>query len=217
MIFIRTLVQEKSGLKVDQPDASGGTTSIGSVARIAFSNECQFVECCLSVVEESYKEPLDKLHTQLSAILRIFNSERRINTIKLVNLCRDTYLLILNSFYWANISPTLHKVLAHSEELLREMNAGHGFKCFSEEGSEACNKLNRRDREHLARKTCFEDNIIDIFVRLASESGPVLVESRSKLICDRCGEDGHTKRTNCCNYDYIMDRSIYSLVQSLLI
>ena len=125
--------------------------------------------------------------------------------------------LILDSFPWANISPTLHKVLAHSEELLREMNAGHGFKCFSEEGSEACCKLIRRYREHLARKTSFEDNIIDVFVSLASESDPVLVESRSKLICDRCGEHGHTKRTRCCNYDYIINRSIDSLVQSLII
>ena len=146
MIFVRTLVQEKTGLKVDQPDASGGTTSTGSVARRAFSNESQYIECCLSVVEESYKEPLSKLHTQLSAILRIFNSDRIVNTTELGNLCRDTYLLILDSFPWANISPTLHKVLAHSEELLREMNAGHGLKCFSEEGSEGCNKLIRRYR-----------------------------------------------------------------------
>ena len=79
-------------------------------------------------------------------IIRIFNSDRIVNTTELGNLCRDTYLLILDSFPWANISPTLHKVLAHSEELLREMNAGHGLKCFSEEGSEGCNKLIRRYR-----------------------------------------------------------------------
>ena len=35
-----------------------------------------------------------------------------------------------------NINPTLHKLLAHSEELVREINFGYGFKCFSEEGSE---------------------------------------------------------------------------------
>ena len=51
MTFVRTLVEEKNGLKVDRPntDTSGGTTSTGSVARRAFSNECQFIECCLSV------------------------------------------------------------------------------------------------------------------------------------------------------------------------
>ena len=74
-IFVRTIVQEKTSLKVDQPDASGGTTSTGSVARRALSNESQYIECCLSVVEKPCKEPLSKLHTQLSAILRIFNSD----------------------------------------------------------------------------------------------------------------------------------------------
>ena len=107
-----------------------------------------------------------------------------------------------------------HKVLAHSEELLRDINAWYDLKCFSEEGSDACNKLVLKYREHLTRKTYIEDNIVDIFVRLASESDPHLVEFRSKLICDRCGENGHTRGTKCCNYDYILaDKSVESFVQ----
>ena len=35
--------------------------------------------------------------------------------------------LILESFPWANITPTLRKLLAHSEELLSEVNSGFGF------------------------------------------------------------------------------------------
>ena len=35
-------------------------------------------------------------------------------------------------------------------------NFGHGLKCFSEEGYEACNKLIRKYRENLARKGSFE-------------------------------------------------------------
>ena len=37
MIFVTTLVEEKTGLRIDQPDPRGGTTSTGSVARRAFS------------------------------------------------------------------------------------------------------------------------------------------------------------------------------------
>ena len=159
-MFVRTLVQEKTGLKIDQPDPRGGTTSTGSVARRAFSNESKFLDCVLSVVETNSRDSLTLLHTYLSAILRIFNSDRRIETNQFGNLCTSTYLLILDSFPWVNISPTLHKVLAHSEDLLRDLNSGFGLKCFSEEGSEACNKLIRKYREHLARKTCFEDNIV---------------------------------------------------------
>ena len=48
--------------------------------------------------------------------------------------------------------PALHKVLAHSEELLRDLNSGFGLKCFSEEGSEACNKLIRKYRENVFRR-----------------------------------------------------------------
>ena len=221
MIYVRNLVQEKTGLKVDQPDPSGGTTSTGNIARRAFSNESKFIECVSSVVEEQHKEALTVLHTQLSAILRIFNCDRKIHTSELGKLCKSTYLLILESFPWANITPTLHKLLAHSEELLREINFGYGFKCFSEEGSEACNKLIRKYREHLARKTSFEDNISDIFIRLASESDPGLLEFRSKLRCERCGEEGHTRRTaKCCSkYDSKdnMQTSIDSLVHSIIV
>ena len=161
MNFVRTLVQEKTGLKIDQPDPRGGTTSTGSVARRAFSNDSNFIECMMSVVAIEHKDSLLKVHTQLSAILRIFNSDRKIKTEEFGNLCRNTYLLILDSFPWANISPTLHKLLAHSEEILRDINFGYGLKCFSEEGSEACNKLIRKYREHLARKFSFEDNLVD--------------------------------------------------------
>ena len=83
MIFVRNVVQERTGLKIDQPDPSGGTTSTGSVARRAFSTESQFIECVSSLVEPQHKEALSKLHTQISAILRIFNSDRKVNTNEL--------------------------------------------------------------------------------------------------------------------------------------
>ena len=110
----------------------------------------------------------------------------------------NTYLFILDYFALASITPTLHKLLAHSEEILREVNNGCGLKSFSEEGSEACNKLLRKYRENLARKTSFADNATDIFVRFASESDPVLLTYRSTLFCSKCGEYGHTKRAKCC-------------------
>ena len=132
----------------------------------------------------------------MSAILRLINSDTKINTEEFGDLCTNTYNLIIDSFHWANITPTLRRVcrvLAHSEEILKDLNFGHGLKCFSEEGSEACNKLMRKYKENLARKCSFEDNVVDIFVRLAPESDPVQIQSRPKLVCERCGEHGHTK------------------------
>ena len=116
-------------------------------------------------------------------------------TVELGKVCKDTYLLILESFPWASITPTLHKLLAHSEELIRESSSGFGLREFSEEGTEAWNKLVRKYRETLARK---ETNIMDIFVRLASQSDPVSVSYRRCLICERCGQSGHSSRSKCC-------------------
>ena len=182
MIFVRNVVQERTGLRIDQPDPSGGTTSTGSVARRAFSAESQFIECVSSLVEPQYKEALSKLHTQISAILRIFNSDRKVNTNELGKLCKSTYLLkpkpeltsLNNSSKCANSLCNVGVIFAHGND--------SRIKCFSEEGSEACNKLIRKYREHLARKTSSEDNMIDIFVRLACESDPVILGFRSKLV-----------------------------------
>ena len=135
MKFLQTLIQEKTGLKVDQPDSSGGATSIGNVARREFSDETSFLEFILSTIAITNRPALAKIHTQLAAILRVYNSCRKVNTVELGKLCKDTYLLILDSFPWASITPTLHKLLAHSEELILESNSGFGLKEFSEEGT----------------------------------------------------------------------------------
>ena len=162
MKFIQKIVEDKTGLRIDQPDSSGGTTSTGNVARKAFSGDSHFIECVLSTIAVEHRLALSKLHAQLAAILKIFKSSQLVNTSDFGKLCRDTYLLMLDSFPWASITPTLHKLLAHSEQLIRETNSGYGLKSFSEEGTESCNKLIRKYRENLSRKNRFESNIIDI-------------------------------------------------------
>ncbi|KAI6652952.1 hypothetical protein LOD99_4029 [Oopsacas minuta] len=127
MIFVRNLIEKKTRMRIDQPNASGGTSSTGTVARRAFSCDSKYIECVL--------------------------------------------------------------VLAHSEEILIEFNLVRAPKSFSEEGSEVCNKLLRKYGENLASKSSFEDNAIDIFVRLASESDPVLNQFRSSLVCERLDRD----------------------------
>ncbi|KAI6648545.1 hypothetical protein LOD99_8025 [Oopsacas minuta] len=97
MKFLQTFIQEKTGLKVDQPNSSGGTTSTGNVARRAFSDETEYLECILSTVAIQHCPILSKIHTQLSAILRVFNSSHKVNTLELGKLCKDTYLVILDS------------------------------------------------------------------------------------------------------------------------
>ena len=96
-----------------------------------------------------------------------------INEESFETICKDTYQLNLDHCRWANVTPTLHKVLAHSCELMTRYNEERGMKVYSEEGLESCNKHIRRYRELLARKTNFEDNIRDVFVRLLCQSNYV--------------------------------------------
>ncbi|KAI6659522.1 hypothetical protein LOD99_14447 [Oopsacas minuta] len=215
MKFLQTFIQEKTGLKVNQPNSSGGTTSTGNVARRAFSDETEYLGCILSTVTIQYRPISSKIHTQASAIFRVFNSSHKANILELGKLCKDTYLVILGSFPWASMTPTLHKLLAHFEELIRESNSSYGLKAFSEEGTESCNKLVRKYRENLARKVSFETKIIDIFVRLTSQSDPTLVNYRRILTCERCGQSEHTTRSKCCNTMNNQKTSIRTLFTTL--
>ena len=155
LISVPIDIQEQIGMKVDQPDPRGGTTSTGSVARKALSDESNYRNCVSSVIEADYRELISLLHIYLSAILRVVSSGRRIDTNRLEIICTDADLLILDTFPWASISPTLHKLLAHSEEILRDLNSGQGLKAFSEEGSEATNKLIRK----YLHRTSFQKNL----------------------------------------------------------
>ena len=57
----------------------------------------------------------------------------------------------MEHFPWAAVSPSVHRILAHSWEVL-ELNKGFGLGDMSEEGLEALNKIIRNRREHGARK-----------------------------------------------------------------
>ena len=185
MEFVREFLWEQLSIRIDYPTSQGGTTSTGNVVRICFQrkndSDRDFLYWVTTLIPVQYHLPLTSIHTYLSVILRIFNSDERVDIEKFTTLCRDTYELIIESFPWASITPTLHKILAHSAQLIDEYNGGRGMKSFSEEGLEACHKYIRRFREQLARKTSFEDNIKDVFIRLLAQSD-VFSLSQRKII-----------------------------------
>ena len=63
-------------------------------------------------------------------------------TQKTDNICKYTYqfILVVES-PWVNITPSPHKLLAHSAELIHSCNDGYSMKQHSKEALEACNKL----------------------------------------------------------------------------
>ena len=114
-----------------------------------------------------------KIFNNFCAILRLYNTNRKIHTEARDNVCRETCESILINLSWVHVIPTLHKLLAHAPQIISDHNDGYGLEDLSEEGLEACNKLIRRYRERLSRKFTFEDNIRDVFISLISQSGHI--------------------------------------------
>ena len=46
------------GLKIDQPDPRGGTTSTGGIARRAFFDDTEFIEYILPLTDAENRDPL---------------------------------------------------------------------------------------------------------------------------------------------------------------
>ena len=93
-------------------------------------------------------------------------------------LCKSTYEYIVTNFPWISITPSFHKLLAHSTELTDKYNNGCGLKLYSKECIEALNKHKPHYRDKLARKTSFNDNVRDICIRHITQSDPILLKIR---------------------------------------
>jgi hypothetical protein len=153
--------------------------------------------------DEKLRDPFRRIHLGLCAITRILNSQReKIDTIKYRELCTDIQLKIVTHFPWAKISPSIHRVLAHSPELI-ELNEGLGLGSKSEEGLEALNKNIRHLRVHGARKTSISDNFQDVFIHMWRRSSPVVVELDRKK---------RERRRTTANSTSVIDNLVESIV-----
>ena len=177
--FITNLIEEKINISIDAPSVQGGTSTTGNIVRRCFTRKDDtvqdFLYWVLTVIPQENHQKITKTFNNLSAILRLYNSNRKIDTEGLDNVCRETYESILINFSWGHVTPTLHKLLAHAPQIISDHNGGYWLEDLSEEGLEACNKLVRRYRERLPRKFSFEDNFRDVFIRLISHSDTILV------------------------------------------
>ena len=107
-------------------------------------NDKDFLYWVLSTIPADYKEVVTEIHTYLGAISRVYNSGMQIDTEELSGVCRKIYLLGLNTFPWVNISPKLHKVLAHSSDIISTLNNGLGLEMLSEEGLESSEQIDSK-------------------------------------------------------------------------
>ena len=96
----------------------------------------------LSFVPLAFKGILSQIQMNLSALLKIANSNERVNVERFRVISQNTYIMILESFPWVSVSNTLHKFLAHTLQFI-ERNDHIGICNISEEGLEQGHKLIR--------------------------------------------------------------------------
>ena len=104
-------------LKLDQPDSSGtgGNSYTAAVARSFFSAKKRRSVLDLFEGSSAEKEAIEKLLKMFSIILRVISSkEKQIDTDSFEQYCTEAYCLLAESFPWASIPTSIHRVLGHS-------------------------------------------------------------------------------------------------------
>ena len=135
----------------------------------------------VSLMKDEDQEAFRLILLGLCATVKVINSQkRRVNIEKVRGLAQDVYLAIVEHFSWAVVSPSVHRILAHSWEVM-ELNNGFGLGDLSEEGLEALNKMIRSRREHGARKDSTENNFRDCYNHLWDRSRPTIVAMEREI------------------------------------
>jgi hypothetical protein len=164
---IQELIGKKTGIKWDFSDSSGqgGSTTTGNVARNLLYNEKNRKLITDYISNKHARMLAERYGFLLSNIIRAMSSSQKINIKKYRDICKETNILLRQEMPWVSLTPTIHKLLGHTWELI-ELNNDTGLKSWSEEGMEANNKQLRIFREKLSRKTNQLQNLEDCFKRL---------------------------------------------------
>lgn len=168
---ILTKLENSSSIKFDQPRAGGAGNSTTE-------------KDCRKVLNEPEKLAgileLDiNLVRNLSIILKVLNAREEINVSKFRELCMRTYEIFVVKYDFYKMCATMHKILAHSCDVIMVLPLSPGF--FSEEGPESLNKFLKHIRQAHARTVSREANIKDMFHRSLESSDPALSSKRMDI------------------------------------
>ena len=132
-------------------------------------------ETIVKLVHPSKQQAFSQILVGLFTIVLIINSQKRtidIHSLKEVGI--ETLVLIVKTFPWAKISPSVHRILAHGWEKI-QWNGEKGLGNLSEEGLEANNKFIRFFRARRSRTNSTLNNFTDTFNHLWRRSSPIIV------------------------------------------
>ena len=116
---------------------------------------------------------------RFNVILRIINSRETVKIEKFRSFCIETYVIQLETFPWNNVTPTVHRYLAHSADAIFR-NSSTGLAQLSEAPLESMHKNMRFFRKNLARKVNLDMNLTDAYSRLWLNSAPQIRKMKPK-------------------------------------
>jgi len=172
---IQEQFRSQLGLLVDAPKANFGNTNDGNTSRRFFEN--YEISAAITGIDKD-------LIYRMKIILDTLCCGLTINTEAFENYCQETAELYVALYDFYPMSPTLHKILRHGAEVIK--NAILPIGQLSEEAAEARNKHIRSYRLNYSRKFSRVSCNQDVLNRLLLTSDPLITGMRSSLHKKRC-------------------------------
>lgn len=160
---IQKRFKSEMGLIIDQPKPGFGSTNDGNTARTFFKNSQKSAE--ITGLDET-------LIKKFSVFLQTMSSGYEINILEFEKFVQETRELYLSLYMWYYMPVTVHKILVHGSEIIKNSIVPIGQ--LSEEAQEARNKDCRRFREHHTRKCSRVSTNKDLLTMLLITSDPVI-------------------------------------------
>ena len=131
-------------------------------------------EFICSLLKEEDQQIFKDILLRLCAAVKVINSQKRkVNIEKLRAITQEAYKKLVLHFPWVAISPSVHRILGHSWEVVL-LNNKFGLGNISEEGLESLNKYIRDFRRSGARKDNTFNNFVDTFHHMWDRSRPTI-------------------------------------------
>lgn len=164
---IQDRFREELGLLIDIVKQGSGTTNDGNTARKFF----EFPERTATITGLD-----EEIVRRFAVILQAITSGENIDVEKFRAYTRTTAERYLQFYHWYYMSATVHKLLIHGADIIKESIVPIGN--LSEEASEARNKDFRRYREHHSRKINRTSTNEDIMKMMLLTSDPYISATR---------------------------------------
>ncbi|XP_003738064.1 uncharacterized protein LOC100897229, partial [Galendromus occidentalis] len=149
--------------RVDQPRQGFGNTNDENTARRFFEKSAESASI-LGLDEGVIK--------RFRVILKTLSSKFDIDVDNFGEYARETKEVVQDRYGWFGLTPTLHKILDHGGNVIRNRPVPIGV--LTEEAQEARHKECRYFRLNNARKTSREENVFDLYSMLMILSDPLV-------------------------------------------